>query len=73
MSNRVTITINHQQYELVRGDEGENACSKCALVLMCWDLRGGEDPPCLEFTSDPQYYWRKIESLTDKNVTIWKH
>lgn len=70
MKGRVTITINRQDYELVKGDEGENSCTKCALILSCWELRGDDNPPCLEFTSDPAYYFRKIESQTDKKVMI---
>lgn len=70
MSNRVTIEIGGQEYELKKDDKGENSCSKCALSLMCWNLRGEETPPCVELTTGPDWYFVKTESITDKKVTI---
>lgn len=70
MSNRVTIEISGQEYVMKHADKGENSCSKCALSLMCWDLGGQETPPCVEFTSDPDWYFEKTDSKTDKKVTI---
>lgn len=58
--NRITIEIAHQRYELTKTPNGENCCKMCALSLYCWNLTSGEETPCTELTTNPNYHFIKL-------------
>jgi hypothetical protein len=65
---KTVITISGQEYELVHEKGVKNCCTVCALKWYCWD-RGGYASPCMDFsTTDPDYYFVKVNQKKMKNV-----
>ena len=65
---KTVITISGQEYELVHEKGVKNCCTVCALKWYCWD-RGGYASPCMDFsTTDPDYYFVKVNQLNEQNA-----
>lgn len=70
---RTVITISGQEYELVHEKGVKNCCTVCALKWYCWD-RGGYASPCMDFsTTDPDYYFVKVNQLNEQNAKKMKN
>ena len=65
---KTVITISGQEYELVHEKGVKNCCTVCALKWYCWD-RGGYASPCMDFsTTDPDYYFVKVNQVNEQNA-----
>ena len=65
---KTVITISGQEYELVHEKGVKNCCTVCALKWYCWD-RGGYASPCMDFsTTDPGYYFVKVNQVNEQNA-----
>ena len=70
---KTVITISGQEYELVHEKGVKNCCTVCALKWYCWD-RGGYASPCMDFsTTDPDYYFVKVNQLNEQNAKKMKN
>lgn len=56
---KMKITLHKKDYELVRNPGVKHNCDLCALKWYCWE-EGCCDPPCLDFTQDPEYYFVEV-------------
>ena len=73
MIMKTVITISGQKYELVHEKGVKNCCTVCALKWYCWD-RGGYASPCMDFsTTDPDYYFVKVNQLNEQNAKKMKN
>ena len=65
---KTVITISGQEYELVHEKGVKNCCTVCALKWYCWG-RGGYASPCMDFsTTDPDYYFVKVNQVNEQNA-----
>lgn len=62
---KTIIKLFGQDYELVRNKGVKHNCDVCALKWYCWD-NGCSDPPCLDFTRNPEYFF--VEAGKEKEV-----
>lgn len=68
---KTIIKLFNQEYELVRNKGVQHNCDLCALKWYCWD-NGCSDPPCQDFTRNPEYFFIEHGKEKEIKTTILK-